>query len=102
MPSKKNGAITAPLSRKPDAARRRYSLAEARAALAGVAGATHPVIPAACLGKWVAWSPDGMRIVAVGRSRRDVERAVAQAGLGPAAYEKLRPPTRVVGPGAGG
>ena len=102
MPSKKNGAIMAPPSRKPDAARQPYSLAEARAAIAGVAGATHPIIPAACLGKWVAWSPDGMRIVAVGRSRRDVERAVEEGGFGAVAYEKLRPPSRVVTPKAKG
>jgi len=97
-----DGAIPLALEESIEGAGRRYSVAEARAALAAVSASDHPVVPAACLGKWVAWSPDGMRIVAVGRSRRDVERAVARRGLGAVAYEKLRPPPRVVTPKAEG
>jgi hypothetical protein len=54
-------------------------------------------------GKWVAWSPDGLRIVAVGRTFAACERAAAAAGFGPGQVAIGRIPVhrrRLAGPGA--
>jgi len=40
-------------------------------------------IPRAYAGKWIAWSQDGMRIVAVGESFDDCEQAAVKAGFSP-------------------
>ena len=40
-------------------------------------------IPLAYAGKWLAWSEDGLRIVAVGETFEDCERAAVEAGFAP-------------------
>jgi hypothetical protein len=40
-------------------------------------------------GKWIAWSPDGMRIVAVADSFARAERAAAAAGFPNVAIERV-------------
>jgi hypothetical protein len=40
-----------------------------------------PRIPRAYAGKWVAWSADGRRIVAVGDTLKSCEQAAARAGF---------------------
>ncbi len=44
-------------------------------------GAGVQVVPREYAGKWVAWSADGRRIVAVGESFDDCERAAVVAGF---------------------
>jgi hypothetical protein len=39
------------------------------------------VVPRAAAGKWVAWSADGRRIVAVGDTQKACELAAARAGF---------------------
>ena len=38
------------------------------------------IMPLAYAGKWIAWSADGMKILAVGESTAEVERLAHQAG----------------------
>jgi len=46
------------------------------------AGTSRPqTVPLEYAGKWIAWSPDGMRIVAVGKTFETCERAAAAAGF---------------------
>jgi hypothetical protein len=54
-----------------------------------------PVVPRDYAGKWVAWSADGRRIVAVSDSFKACEQAAARAGLGvdQVAIERV-PPSR--------
>ena len=54
-----------------------------------------PVVPREYAGKWVAWSADGRRIVAVSGSFKACEQAAARVGLGAdqIAIERI-PPSR--------
>jgi hypothetical protein len=56
---------------------------------------TPQVIPLAYAGKWIAWSTDGLRIVAVASSFKAAETATARAGfaIGTTAIERV-PETR--------
>ena len=40
------------------------------------------VVPRGCAGKWVAWSADGRKIVAVAESYKACEQLAARIGLG--------------------
>jgi hypothetical protein len=61
---------------------------EARRARA--AGMKRPqVVPREYAGKWLAWSPDGLRIVAVADSFEDCERAAAAAGFTAVAIDRV-------------
>lgn len=43
-------------------------------------GGEPEIIPLSLLGKWVAWSSDGMRIVASAETSDEAERLAAEAG----------------------
>jgi hypothetical protein len=47
---------------------------------AGAAGDEPEVLPLALVGKWVAWSSDGLRIVASAETLEEAERLAAEAG----------------------
>jgi hypothetical protein len=47
-----------------------------------------PVVPLEYAGKWIAWSKDGTRIVASGRTVQEVVDAAARAGESGATFEK--------------
>ena len=57
-----------------------------------VGGTLRPVVPREYAGKWVAWSLDGTRIVAVGRSVSEVEKRAKAATREPVAIDRV--PTR--------
>jgi len=58
-------------------------------------------VPLGYAGKWVAWSADGQRIVASGRTFAACERAAAVAGFGPGmvAIDRIPVHRRLAGPG---
>jgi hypothetical protein len=61
------------------------------------------VVPREYAGKWVAWSADGRRIVAVGKTFAACEREAAAAGFGPGEVAIDHIPVhrrRLDGPGA--
>jgi hypothetical protein len=54
---------------------------EARSPLEPVRKASVPIVPREYAGKWVAWSADGRRIVAVGHTFKVCQEAAARAGF---------------------
>ena len=54
------------------------------------AGSRRPqTIPLEFAGRWIAWSPDGMKIVASGGSFEEAEQAAAAAGFAEVAVERV-------------
>jgi hypothetical protein len=51
------------------------------------------VIPRAYAGKWIAWSEDGRRIIAVGATLKSCEQAAARSGFAPELIAIERVPT---------
>ncbi|MBI3467442.1 MAG: hypothetical protein HY000_30910 [Planctomycetes bacterium] len=59
-----------------------------------------PVVPREYAGKWIAWSRDGLRIVASGDSLQAVQRAAAATDEQDVGYEWVPPATtRIIGAG---
>lgn len=59
-----------------------------------------PIVPRKYAGKWIAWSSDGMRIVASGDTLDEVQRAAKVAREQNAGFEWIPPATaRIVGAG---
>jgi hypothetical protein len=54
------------------------------------------VVPRALAGKWVAWSPDGLSIVASGSSAAAVEEKAATAGYDRVAIDRIPPARRLI------
>jgi hypothetical protein len=59
-----------------------------------------PVVPRKYAGKWIAWSSDGMRILASGNTLDEVQRAAKIAQEQDVGYEWIPPASaRIVGAG---